>query len=785
MDRTLFFLAALLLCAICGYGQSYTISGSVIDSSGVALPYVTITLSRDSLIKRGGITDSLGKFEFRNMSGGIYKLNASYLGYSIASQTISLKESVVLKPIRFSQPGKELNEVQVSTRMPSIRRRADRYIVDMQNAIVAKNKNALQALNYSPGVIVGRNNIITLNGKDNVVVMLNGRKMNMTQSDVSSFLSSLRGDDIERIEVVSTPGAQYDSDGQGGVIEIYLKKSARKGINGSVYSTQDQAHYLSPSVGTNLNYGIDKWAFYGSLAYRRSRGLTKLNERISYPKASESQSSSERNRSFGKIYNYRGGMQFAPSPQHTFSLESYGNTGSDQADGYSSVRVQSPQVDSILVLNTERELEKSTASYSLNYRYKDADGRSLTFMSDLTRVKNAPVNLYDYSGSDDYYVRKEQISDNDYHVFSSQLDYTQALSKVFKFSAGAKYSRLKSEIVEILNDWHHSAWVPDPAYNYSFQYKEDLGAGYFSLDYKTKQLEGSMGLRAEYDRRHLTGQVDDHVAFFPTLLLKYNASEKLYMSANYGKRINRAPYRSLVPYFSFATPFFIQEGNPGLKPSIVQAFGFNAGYSSFFLSLNYDRISDNIYYLSEYDPSTGIRHGRNENIEQGQIFSANLTIPLTLFKWWETFTNGLYRYKRFEDQEYLLFSKNRMVMIRSGHSFALPADINLEVTGTVMSSPLAGPMIKQQSGLMLDAGVAKDFYKKKLNVSVSMEDITGLLNHFRESTAYNGYLSKSVQFSNSQLVSISVRYSFSGGKALKVGNNKSSSQQEQSRLNEK
>jgi len=767
------------------YGQSLSIWGIVSDPEEMPLSYSTVSIQKDSIIIRGCITDSLGEYEFNDLSAGSYIIAVSYLGYASISQAISLNESLVLKPLRFSQSAKDLDEVVVSARMPGIRREADRYVVDMQNTIIAKNKNALQALNYSPGVIVGRNNIITLNGKDHVVVMLNGRKMNMTQSDVSVFLSSLRGDDIERIEVIAAPGARYDSEGQGGVIDIYLKKRARRGISGSVYNTQDQAHHLSSSVGTSLNYGIDKWTLYGSMAYRRGRDFKKLSEWISYPAASETQSSSERNQSSGDTYNYRGGVQYAPSPQHTFSLESYGNSGNDQSDGYSSVRVRSPQVDSVLILSNERELEKATASYSLNYRYKDTQGRTLTFLSDYTRVKNSPVNYYDYSGSGHYYVRKEQISDNNYHIFSSQLDYMHPLNKVFKFSAGAKYSLLKSTIDEVLNDWVNSGWIPDPRYNYTYRYKEDLAAGYFSLDYKTKQWEGNLGLRAECDHRDAVEKGDGNMDLFPTILLKYDASEKFYLSANYGKRINRAPYRSLVPYFSFSTPFFIQEGNPALKPSFVHAFGFNAGYSSYHLSLNYDRIRENIYYLSEYDPATGIRHGRNANIEEGQILSINLSVPLVLFKWWESFTNVLYRYKRFEDRGYSLFSKNRMIMVRSGHSFALPADVDFEVTGTVMSSPLAGPMIKQQGGVMLDAGISRDFYKKKLNVSVSMEDITGLLNDFRETTAYNRYLSESVQFSNSQVISLSVRYSFSGGKALKVGNNKSSNQQEQSRVNEK
>lgn len=785
MNKLIFCLGALLGYVSFGYGQGYKIQGNVIDPGGAPVPYSTVALYQDSLIKKGNITDSLGKYEFNNLSAGSYIVTASYLGYESISQTISLKESIVLKPFRFSSTAKDLEEVVVTTRMPGIRRGTDRYIVDMQNAIVAKNKNALQALNYSPGVIVGRNNIITLNGKDNVVVMLNGKKMNMTQSDVSSFLSSLRGDDIERIEIISAPGAQYDSDGQGGVIDIYLRKSARRGMSGNVYSTLDQAHYLSPSVGTSLNYGIDKWTLYGSLAYRRGRDFTKLREWISYPAASETQSSSERNESSGNTYNYRAGVQYSPSPQYTFGLESYANSGDDQSDGYSSVRVRSPQVDSVLILSNERELEKSTSSYSLNYRYKNPKGRSLTLLSDFTMVKNSPLNYYDYSGSGHYYVRKEQISDNDYHIFSSQLDYIHPLGKVFKFSAGGKYSRLKAAIDEVLNDWTNAEWIPDPGYNYTYRYKEDLAAGYVSLDYKTKQLEGSVGLRAEYDHRIVVGKEEGNIDLFPTVLMKYNVSEKFYLSANYGKRINRAPYRSLVPYFSFATPFFIQEGNPGLKPSIVHAFGFNAGYSSCFLSLNYDRISDNIYYLSEYDPRTGIRHGRNANIEKGRILSVNLSVPLVFFKWWESFTNVLYRYKRFEDREYALYSKNRMVMLRSSHSFSLPADMDFEVTGTVMSSPLAGPMIKQQGGFMFDAGISKDFYRKKLNVSLSMEDITGLLNDFREETAYNGYLSESIQFSNSQVVSLSVRYSFSGGKALKSWNNNSSNQQEQSRVKER
>lgn len=138
-------------------------------------------------------------------------------------------------------------------------------------------------------------------------------------------------------------------------------------------------------------------------------------------------------------------------------MESYGNLGNDHADGYSSVRVQAPQVDSVLILSNERALDKATASYSLNYRFKNTKGRTLTFLADYTQVKNSPLNYYDYSGSGPNYVRKQQITDNDYHIFSSQLDYVHPLTATFKFSGGAKYSLLKSTIEEVLNDWMNTS----------------------------------------------------------------------------------------------------------------------------------------------------------------------------------------------------------------------------------------------------------------------------------------------------------------------------------------
>ncbi len=168
----------------------------------------------------------------------------------------------------------------------------------------------------------------------------------------------------------------------------------------------------------------------------------------------------------------------------------------------------------------------------------------------------------------------------------------------------------------------------------------------------------------------------------------------------------------------------------------------------------------------------------------GTILNVNLVLPIRITKWWESSNNIIYRYKHFEDTNYQLDEENNMIMMRSGNSFSIPRDIELEINIIGMTRSLAGPMIKQQGGVMIYAGISKDFFKDKLNVSVNMDDITGLLNNLREEVSYNGFYATSYSFLNQQRVSLSLRYRFHSGKKFKSRINRSSNWQERNRIYE-
>ena len=209
------------------------------------------------------------------------------------------------------------------------------------------------------------------------------------------------------------------------------------------------------------------------------------------------------------------------------------------------------------------------------------------------------------------------------------------------------------------------------------------------------------------------------------------------------------------------------------------------GYRKYILTMSFDDIKNTIYILSDYESQTGITTQRNSNVKTGKIMSVNLTLPFTITKWWESYNNIVIRHKFYNDNNFKLYTKNTIGIIQSGNSFSLPKNTEFEVNITVMSPGLAGPILKQQGGIMFDLGLSKDFFNNKVNFSINVEDITGLLNNLKERTNYNDFESVSYTNFNQRKISLSIRYNFKTGKNFNARTNNNSNWEEKQRLNEK
>ena len=217
---------ACLLGSIHSVAQS-SVRGTIVSQTEEPMSFVKVLLlNADSTVSSGTTADLEGNFELETVSG-TYILQIREVSETVYSQVLSVAESVNLGTIKVGISSQELGEIQVSVKRQLIVRKVDRLIFNVENSIAASGGDALDALRITPGVKV-QNDVISIIGKSTVLVMINDRVLRLSQDDLANFLRSISSDNIARIEVITTPPAQYAAEGNSGLINIVLINAKRE-----------------------------------------------------------------------------------------------------------------------------------------------------------------------------------------------------------------------------------------------------------------------------------------------------------------------------------------------------------------------------------------------------------------------------------------------------------------------------------------------------------------------------------------------------------------------------
>ena len=59
-----------------------------------------------------------------------------------------------------------------------------------------------------------------MQGRQGLIIMLNGKRVRMDEESILQFLENLPSDNIEKIELITTPPASFDAEGDAGIINI-------------------------------------------------------------------------------------------------------------------------------------------------------------------------------------------------------------------------------------------------------------------------------------------------------------------------------------------------------------------------------------------------------------------------------------------------------------------------------------------------------------------------------------------------------------------------------------
>ncbi|MCD0477193.1 TonB-dependent receptor [Chryseobacterium sp. LC2016-29] len=522
-----------------------------------------------------------------------------------------------------------------------LERKADRLIFNVEASVASQGMDGSETLANVPMLKVDDNlGSISIAGKSSVNVMVNGRMLNLSGTNLINYLKTIRSENIAKIEVITTPPAKYEAQGNSGLINIILKKNPNLGWSGSVNTGLNQRTYSGGNSTGSLNYQTEKLSL--SLKTNYADGAKRSEENYSILGASQNYSRSVRkdmwkeltpnlNLSYKINKNSEIGMEYIYAHQ---------KSGMDIVNETRNVDTDL-SVENLLTKTFHRE-KTPTHTLSAYYDLKlDSLGKKLSFAGNFfknnsdTYVNFSTLKLSDNSIQ---YVNTKSIVEP--QVFSLQGD----LELPFSFGTietGLKFNQFKNatdlQYFNIINN----QYIPDLQRANLFEYKEENYAAYFSYAKSFgEHWETKAGLRYENTQaQSFTPSTNlenkyNYGQWFPSAFVSYK-QEKNVFSLSYSRRINRPSMSNLNPFRWYENPYSYSSGNPLLKPSYINNLELGYTYNSkFSASIYYLKLKNGFGQVSYLD---GLRQiGTYLNHYDNNFYGANASYTDKFFKFWET-----------------------------------------------------------------------------------------------------------------------------------------------------
>lgn len=756
MNKLYFAFILTILCFLGAAGSGFAqnkisgskISGTVLDEEKKPLDFATISLLKggDSSLVRTAVSDLDGKFLLSDLPAGDYFLTASMIGFKkISTKAFSINQANPLMnfpEIIVAKDSKMLGEVTVRAIKPFVERKMDRLVVNVENSSVAAGSTALEVLQRAPGVTVDQNDNIAMQGKQGVLVMIDGKQTYMSNADVANLLKSMPSSQIETIELITNPSAKYDAAGNSGIINIKTKKSNNVGTNGTLTAGTGYGDNYRSNAGLSLNHrnrDINLFGNYNFSSVDRGQDMS-INREVSnsnvmtyFGQQVNSLRKSDNN-------NFKAGLDFFLNKNNTlgFLLNGYSNSGSDLNNNITAIGRSFSQADSsVIAINNEKN-KYSNMAYNLNYKsVLDTSGMELSVDLDYSRFNGDNRTLYDnrfvnYNGTNKAPSLIRNSTPSLINIKALKADYTLPLNKTMKFEAGIKSSIVKTDNDFRFEELKSSNWENDVRRSNQFVYDENVNAAYINLNKQFKKTSIQFGLRAEQTNSKgnsiTTSKLVErsYLDVFPSLFINQTLSKNLDMSFSYSRRIDRPSYDALNPFIYFLDQYTYNQGNPFLNPQYTNNYEVSYNYKKTYnLSLNYSLTRDVITEVLLPDTAKKALFQTNENLDKQINYGLNLNAPLTLSKWWSSSNNVLAYYLGFRSSDLRgqdLNSGKVAFQFNSQHKFSINKTLSAELMADYRS-PIEYGTLKISSQYGIDLGISKTLLNKRANIKFALSDV--------------------------------------------------------------
>ena len=784
--NSLIFAVFLCFFAFSVFSQTpsnlnFTVKGIAMDSiSKETIPYVTVSVSAvatpEVYLKRIASGPN-GEFELELAKAGDYMLSLESVGMKKFSRKINIlldQKIMNLGKITMSSASKDLAEVTVTAMKPLVKVDLDKISYDMKSDPESLSANTLDMLRKVPLVTVDADDKIQLKGSTNFKIYVNGKASGMMTNNPSQVLKSIPASSIKSIEVITDPGAKYDAEGVGGIINIVMDHSLN-GLTGSVRGAVNTKGgysgglYLSTKKGkfgltTNLNYNSQS-----ETGQTYDRDVTNFNSQSVKYIHQYANSDTKYRFYYG---NLEASYEFDSLNLVSLTVGGYGGGGLsvDHAGTYSMNAMRD-------TISAFRQLTTSNNSWggmdlSLDYQrtFKKPE-QLLTISYKLSHTPDNTDNMSDLTGVLNYTSYNQHIMYNangDEHTF--QADYTEPFNKKHVIDVGVKYIlRLNNSVNNYyLQNDTTKAWYPMPNQpkNDLNQTQNILGA-YASYTLKLDKFSARAGLRFEETSSNIIlTDTNFHVDFpnlVPSVTLGYKINDANNLKLNYNQRISRPGIWYLNPFLDNSNPYSLSQGNPDLKPEVNNSFSLDYSYISSKLTLNtslfasftnnsIERVSKSVNDTVTYNTFKNIGLTQNAGLSLYGNWQPGKSVRISM--------NGNLGYMSLSTNDGSgLNNKGFNYNVSLDGELTLPAEIKVMAYGGYYSARIN---LQGQNSELYYSGmsVSRDFLKKKLNISLSAR------NPFMVRRVYSSYLQtadyreESLQTYKAQSYGLTVSYRF-------------------------
>jgi hypothetical protein len=691
------------------------ITGSLHDAVGQPIDAANVLLlaPADSSLVRGTLTEADGHFAFENVAKGSYLLSFSMLGFeTVVINNLTVDESrplLDLKTTTLRENSTLLAEVSVVAKRPFLEQKIDRLVINVENSITSAGATALDVLERSPGVVVNRqNNSIALAGKNGVIVMINGRINRMPLEAVVQMLAGMPSGNIEKIELITTPPANFDAEGNAGFINIVMKQSNDAGLNGGYTFSGGIGRGSTASAGINFNYRKNQLNLYGDYSFGRQAqeqiflfdGQVLLNGNTLQTDTRSDRDPVQRN------HNARLGLDLTLSKKTVLGLlvSSYDNRWSMDAVNNTTISINGTPDTLLRIVNDEINHWRHLGG-NLNLQHTIRPDELLTLDLDLLAYDNEnPTNyLTSFNKADGSFLFDERTFSGKVtpiNVGVGKLDYSKRFSDKIKMEVGLKATSSRFDNDVTVFRIENGVPVNDPTLTAEYRLEESIGAAYTAFDFKLDaKSDAKLGLRYEYTNSNLGTAEQANIVdrqygnFFPSAFLSRTFNDKHSANLSYSRRISRPTFNDMAPFIIFMDPYTFFSGNAALQPSISNNVKLDYRFGSTLFSVQYT-VEDSAIaqFQSRVIEGTNQRLISAENLKNRKTLAFTLALPIQIGEWWRMQNNliGTWQGVNVYFDGALVNIQNKNLQMVWINSFTLPKDFSAELMGFYQTKALFG-----------------------------------------------------------------------------------------------